>query len=341
MSTTDAPILVTGATGFIGSAVVAGLADAGAVVRASGRRRPSARDVSGRPLPADRVDRVVADVCDALGLRAAMRGCRAVVHCAAGDGRDTVVGTRTVLEAAAAPNPVPVVHLSSIAVYGGRRGSVPETTPLPRSGLGGYARAKIAAEQACWQSAQDGGRVTVLRPSIVYGPGSRLWIEKMAHRLKANVWGRFDRVGTGTCNLVYVDDVVQAIRLSLEHPEHAGRAFNVNGPESPTWNDFFERLNAALGRPPVRQIGPVALAGRVLASLPAKVVARAIPHLRPRLGAALLAPAPGELTLFRLTATYPIAAAREHLGYAPRVGVDDGLARSVAWLRSIGLNGEE
>ena len=97
-----------------------------------------------------------------------------------------------------------------------------------------------------------------------------------------------------------------------------------------SWNAWFDRMAAALAAPRLRQIGPLELRSRVIASLPLKAARR----LRPGLAAGWLqgAPAVSELRLFGLKATYPIAAARAGLNWQPRIALEEGLAGCVQWL---------
>jgi len=171
--------------------------------------------------------------------------------------------------------------------------------------------------------------VAILRPTIVYGPGSELWAGKMADRIRAGHWGTFGPGGEGTCNPVHVRDVAGAIEAALRAPSVAG-AFNVNGPETMRWNEWFRRLAAGLGAPPLPEIAPAEARRRALLSLPFKAAGRISPALLP--GWARAAPARSELALFALEATYPTDAATAALGWSPSVGVEEGLRDTLAWL---------
>ncbi len=259
---------------------------------------------------------------------AALAGMDAVVHCAVG-GRDvTVDGTRAMLRAAEAAGVRRFVHLSSVAVYGAAAGMVMEETAAVAPDGSGYAAWKAAAEQACMQ--QAGIETVRLRPAIVYGAGSALWVTGLAHRIRSGRWGVFGAAGDGTCNLVHVSDVATAVAAALTAPRAAGRAFNVNGPQAVSWNEWFALLAHGIGAPPLRAVPPAILRARTLAALPVKAMAR----LRPGLGSEWLlgAPARSELALFAQKATYPVFAAREALGWAPAVDVAAGLAESLACL---------
>ncbi len=313
-------VLVTGAAGFIGGHVLRHLScDEGLCVIAATRAgRDGAR---------------VLDLRDPAGMPAALAGVAAVVHCAVGDRAVTVDGTASLLRAAAEAGVRRVVHLSSVAVYGAASGVVREDAALVAATGNGYAAWKAAAEQACL--AERGVESVRLRPAIVYGAGGTLWVSQMARRIRSGRWGVFGPAGDGLCNLVHVSDVATAVAAALRAPAAAGSAFNVNGPEAITWNAWFARLAAGIGAGPLPAVSPRRLYLRSLAALPLKAVAR----LRPGVAAEWLlgAPAASERTLFALHASYPTDAARAALSWAPAIGIADGLAESVAWLRQWGL----
>jgi nucleoside-diphosphate-sugar epimerase len=179
----------------------------------------------------------------------------------------------------------------------------------------------------------------MLRPAIVYGPGSRQWITRPAQRLLGGAWGGLGALGTGTCNPVHVQDVADACLAAIRADAVSGaEAFNVSGPEVLTWNAWHERLAAALGCPPLRDVAPANWRRRTLLGIPFKVLGRASPAAARLFERQILAaPAPSELALFSLAATYPTDKAAAKLGWQPRVGLEEGIAGSVAWLRASAL----
>src|SRR5438874_464514 len=242
----DRPILIIGAGGFIGGRVVEMLQGLlGIPVRASVRRWSSAVRIGRLP-----VEIVLCDIADADQVRRAMDGVGGVVHCAYGDPAVFVEGTRTVLQAALEAGVDRVVHLSTMEVYGDVEGVVFEDAPLRKTGWS-YRDSKIDAELACRSYMDRGLAVSILRPTIVYGPFSRDWTARFAERLVAGGTfpGREDC--QGTCNLVYIDDLVAAIVLALDRKEAAGAAFNVNGEERLTWWQYLNDLSRAIGLPPL------------------------------------------------------------------------------------------
>lgn len=311
-------VLITGAHGFIGGAITRRLAgDPAMEVLAASR---SARTPQGRIRP------VQLDLRDAASLERALQGVEAVVHCAYADRATTVDGTRNLVAAMRRTGVGRLVHLSSISVYGKASGQVTESWPrIPGSG-DDYAGWKAAAEEIC--EAAPGISTVMLRPAIVHGAGSGLWVSKMARRLEAGAIGDMGPAGEGTCNLVHVSDVAEAAAAGL-----TGRpdAYNINGTEPIAWNDYFARLAGAIGVP-LPHISPTALRLRALAAFPLKAVGRLLPPLRGALPTVLLeTPLAPEQKIYALRATYPVALAAEGLGWAPRIGIDEGIADGVAW----------
>jgi len=313
-------ILVTGAGGFIGGYTVRYLERVTGVPVIAGTRDGRAGSCQF-------------DVQDVAGMTEALAGVSTVVHCAVGNRAVTVDGTRDLLRAAAKAGVRRVVHLSSMSVYGGASGRIMEDTPMVSSDEDNYAGWKSAAEQACL--AETGVETVRLRPTIVYGPGGRYWLGHTAKRIVSGHWGLLGAAGDGTCNLVHVADVAGAIAAALSAPLAPGQAFNVNGPETTTWNGYFQALAKAMGRPPLRTITAMELQARIYSALPLKAAAK----LRPGLGRDWLlgVPSRSDLGLFASRATYPVDAARDGLRWIPAMGITAGLADFVEWLRSQGL----
>lgn len=299
-----AHVLVTGAGGFVGRAVVRHLRATGTCVRAGTRGGAPVDDAPGVRL----------DVTDRASCDRAMDGIDSVVHCAVGAAAVTIGGTRTVLAAA---GPRRVVHFSSIAVYGATPGAVTEDAALAPD-LRGYGAWKQAAEAAC------GANVARLRPTIVYGPGATVFVETLLARIRAGRWGQFGIDADGLCNPVHVDDVARAACLALT-ADAGGQAFNIDAGTPMTWNVWFARIAALDGRT-LPEYGPGRLRAWSRNALPVKALARLAPPLRPALARALLAPAGSECALYRLQATYPATRARSVLGWQPLVSLDAGMA---------------
>jgi nucleoside-diphosphate-sugar epimerase len=243
-------VLVLGGSGYIGSRLCAMLRDSGWATPVSGSPR---RRAAG-------VESVRVDACDAASLAQALQGADAVVNCVAGNALAIAEGARALAQACAAAGCGRIVHLSSMSVYGLLEGVVREEAPLDPS-LGWYAKAKCEAESHMAAFARDGGSVVSLRPGCVWGPGSQLWVGRVARLLRAGRLGDLGVAGDGWSNLVHVDDVCSAVLAALRLEQAAGqiRTYNLGAPDSPRWNEYFVDLALAIGATPVRRIAPLQL----------------------------------------------------------------------------------
>jgi len=202
-------MLVIGASGFVGAAVVEAAGEAGWEVRGAGHRRP-----------ARAMDAVAVDLRDPASVRSACRGAAVVVHAAGrahmigASGQDAfdavnVQGTATVVEAAAAQSVERLVLVSSVAVYGDPRPAPPvlgmdETAPCRPTSA--YARSKLAAEVTAVAAAAAAGlNLVVIRLATVYGAGDP---GNVARLMRAIDRGRFVWIGTGQNRktLIHIDD---------------------------------------------------------------------------------------------------------------------------------------
>jgi nucleoside-diphosphate-sugar epimerase len=246
----DATILVTGASGFIGKRLIDYLSlHYGAKVRAMVRSYGPAVHLARLP-----VELVDGDLMDPASLQRAVNGCDLVFHCAAGiSGSDenrrsaTVDGTRHLLEAARQAQVSRFVHISTVAVHGPDPGPViDEQLPLVHSD-DVYADAKADAEGWVFRYGKETGLpVTVLRPTVVYGPRSGAWTVGPIANMQR---GTFTLIGggEGSAHPVYVDDVVQAMLLAATRPEAVGEAFLVSSGDHAPWREFFGYYADLLG----------------------------------------------------------------------------------------------
>jgi nucleoside-diphosphate-sugar epimerase len=185
---------------------------------------------------------------------AALAGADVVVNCIAGRPRTIVAVTKALCDAARRNPPRRIVHLSSMAVYGGAEGLVDEGS-RPEPPLNAYARARIECETLVQQYVADGGDAVIIRPSCVFGPGSEPWGSRIARLLVSRRLGDLGRMGDGLCNLIYVDDLVRLIIATLSEPGLSGETFNASADwPRPTWNDFLIRFARAIGATPVERI---------------------------------------------------------------------------------------
>lgn len=244
-------VLVIGGSGYIGSRLVA-------LMQAGGRHTPVSASRHGG------AGHLRLDTRDEAALRRALQGMDAVVNCVAGSAPAIAEGARALARAMRAARVPELVHLSSMAVYGDLEQAVDEATPLPPP-RGWYARAKQVAETQVLALAREATdlspRVTVLRPGCVWGPGSTLWVERIARWLHQGRLGDLGEEGDGWTHGVALDDVCTAILGALQRPAAAGvpRVLNLAAPDSPRWNVWFADLALAVGATPLRRIRPVQL----------------------------------------------------------------------------------
>lgn len=273
-------ILVTGATGLVGSYVVERLLSDGAWQVRALVRDPGA--AGGGWLARQGVELARGDVLDRDSVASALRGCDAVVHAAAtvvtGGGyeayrRPNVDGTRHVVEAAGAAG-ARLVHVSSVAVYGAAAryqgaGLTVEDTPLAPLRAGEhYARSKRESE-ALVLDAHAAGRVwaTAVRPDVVYGRHDRQFVPSMARVVRRGV---VPVVGGGgsTLAVIHAANVADGIVRALACDAAGGRAYNLANEEPVTVRGFFELAARGLDRA-VRVISVPAGLARFGASLAA------------------------------------------------------------------------
>jgi len=213
--------------------------------------------------------------------------------------------------------------MSSMAVYGSAVGEVDEGASL-HADVGPYSAAKAIAEGY----ASSYPRSVIFRPGIIYGPGSGQWSGRIASWLRAKRIGHMGSAADGVCNLVYGDDTVELILQALQQPGVEGRVFNLAMARPPTWNDYFARYARAL-RAPLPRVSStmLALETKVLAA-PLKVTQL----LGGRVGLITPDPIPGSLLRLFSQKIVLLNGAIEQLLRPRWMPLDEGLARTAAWV---------
>lgn len=312
-------IVVTGAAGFVGSALARRLS-------ADGRQvMPLAREPGTLEGPPSLQLVGAGDLSTRNDLSDLLRGASSVVHCAArvhvmqDRAADPLAAfrhlnvdlTESLARAAAAAGVRRFVFLSSIKVNGE---STAPGRPFTTSDLPGpldpYGISKYEGEQALWRvAAHTGLEVVVVRPPLVYGPGVRANFLAMMRWVRAGVplpLGAIDN----RRSLVALDNLVDLLVACIDRPAAAGGTFLVSDGEDLSTTDLLRRLGRAMGRP-----------------------ARLLP-VAPGLLRALASLAGRRDVIDRLCGTLQvdIRSTVERLEWRPPVGVDTALARAASTL---------
>ncbi len=307
---------------MIGGAIVDALRARGHVVRAL--VRPTSQV---EPLLVKGVALVMGDLNDDEALRQAVQGVDAVFHAAALLGFRTtdaalmdvnVGGTQRLLRAAQAASVGRFVHISSVAVYGPHEPPIREDTPPTPNNA--YGRSKLAAEEAVWRASAAGLPVAILRPCIVYGPGDRYFTPILTQLMRLPALP-LPEGGDTLIELVYASDVAEAALLAATRVAAVGQAYNITDGRPTTFRDVVETYALLTGNAPRL----VSLDVDRLVQL-AGVVREAVAPVAPRLAHLLQ-----EETLdnLRHDIHYDTGKAQRQLGYAPQVGLYEGLRRAL------------
>jgi len=331
--------LVTGATGFIGRHVAAGLLDRGVAVRAL-VRSPS----KAGPLNRDGVEIIAGSLADIARWQPALVGCDAVFHCAglvAARRRadltainGTAVG-RIADACAAAESPPVLVHLSSLAAAGpsARDGVRDEADPVRP--VSAYGASKLAGDG---ELAARAGRlpVTVVRPGIVFGP----YDTNVAAMFQSIQWTRLHAMmgfRSPRLSLVHVSDLVslaleaamRGTRLPATPADHAGQGIYhaCDDREFPTHAELGRRMARALGTFTIVLPLPLTVAVPTAFAIEAYWNVRGQPSIvSPDKIREAVAP----------SWAASAARARRDLGFAPAASLDERLADTAGWLRENG-----
>jgi nucleoside-diphosphate-sugar epimerase len=305
--------LVTGATGFVGKAVIDRLsARPGDLVRAAVRSGPASV-----PVDVERV--VVGDLSPRTEWRHAIEGVDAVIHLAgrvhitregSADAltefrRINVAGTANLARQAAAGGVRRFIFISSVKVNG-ETGFFRETDPPAPEDA--YAVSKHEAELEVRQIGEETGlKIVVIRPPLVYGPGARANFAALIRAVESGIPLPFGRLQNRR-SFVALDNLVDFIVTCLAHPAAADETFLVSDGEDLSTTELTRRLARAMKRP-VR-----------LVPVPAPLLILAAAVLGKRNVARRLV---GSLQV-------DISKARHLLGWGPPISVDEGLARAVS-----------
>jgi nucleoside-diphosphate-sugar epimerase len=230
-------ILITGASGFLGSETVRLAVSQGHWVRAMIRPSSARQRV---PLPDEQV--YVADMADPSAFAGAVAGIEGVIHCAAvtSEGaadealsqRVNVEGTRRLFEAARAAGVRRWVQISSMSAH-------PGSTSV-------YGRTKLAVDEFL-RASSGTPQWTILRPSLIYGPGGKGLVDKTVRLLERLPVVPVVGSGRELLRPVYVSDVAEAALVCLEREQVVGKTYMLGGGDEVSLNEFMHHLAQARG----------------------------------------------------------------------------------------------
>jgi dihydroflavonol-4-reductase len=327
-------VLVTGATGFVGSGVARALAARGCQVRALVRKGSPRTNLEGVE-----VEPVEGDMLDKASVERALQGARWLFHVAADYRlwakdpqeiiRNNLAGTGAVMEAALAAGVERVVYTSSVATLKPRSDgtAVDETAPADMlTAVGAYKKSKVAAERLVERMvAESGLPAVIVNPSTPIGPRDikptptgRVIVEAATGKIPAFI-------DTGL-NLAHVDDISQGHLLALDKGRIGERY--ILGGQDVSLQQMLADIAGLVGRPapkvklPRAPLYPLAIAAEAVAQLTGKEPFVTV----------------DALNMASHTMYFSSAKAEQELGYRARP-YREGLADAIAWFRQAGLLG--
>ncbi len=310
-------IAITGVTGFIGRVLASKLAGQGHTV--SGLvHSPEKSSLLGTG-----IQKVYGDIRDTSALAQTFQGCDLVYHCAAivNGGRKAMMdvnvrGTESVCKTVRQLKINRMVYLSSIAVISGNDGPYPLKEDLPYSAYNDYGRSKIEAEKAVMSSMKDGLKISVIRPSAVYGPGEP---HALSQAFKLAEIGILPIVGEGSVKwqLIHVDDLTDFLASLINNDRAYNDTFNVSSDEAIEMISLYRLIKkisrkGVIIRIPMWLLLPITTA----ADLPFLLSGKK--------------PFTNKAKFFERYHTYDTAKARSMLGLTTRISLEQGLAQTYA-----------
>ena len=318
-------IFVTGGTGFTGAALVNRLLADGHSVRVLDK---------SRGLIADELAKKGAiidygSVTDRDKVRAAMGEPEVVMHLAAAF-RETgapdalyksvnVDGTRIVAEEAIRAGARKIVYCSTEGVHG-HVDKPPGNEDSPIEPEDYYQQTKYEGEVALRKVAEEKIEFTILRPTAIYGPGDPERFVMIYRRVKKGFFPMFGKANP-YYHPVYIDNLVDAFVLAMGPGSGAGEAYIIGDENYLTIRELVHKVATALGTEvstPTYPITPLIIAGHVCEKLCKPFGIN--PPIFPR-----------RVDWFRQVRAFDISKAKQDLGYAPKIGIDEGLRRTAEW----------
>jgi nucleoside-diphosphate-sugar epimerase len=330
-------LLVTGATGFIGSHIVSHLLDRGDSVRAlirPGRAKPAFM------LEAEEISWSYGDLTDPASLRSATGNVAVVYHAAAllhaphnshAMREVNVTGVKNLLDACIHNQVERFVFISSVEAYAPSQAVViREDAPLGGSGVYGHTKAEA---EALVKSYADsfGLAYSIIRPCVVYG--ERDYNNFTPRLLRLLRWTIIPVVAGNPAHmtLVYAADVAEAVILAGTHPNAVGQAYNITGGRPTSLQELAKIHEELSGQRkllipvPISLLRTALLIRWLVSNLRHRRFERMMKRYRDR---------EYQRSVFLRRHQHDISKARTELGYEPSIDLREGLRRTVAWYES-------
>jgi len=316
-------LLVTGATGLIGSGLCQRFVGQGARVCGTGRKLENIAHLQDQG-----VELRYADYADRASMSELLVGKDMVINAAAwlmqhGDSERgfeiNVEATGDLFAAAEKAGVKRFVHFSSMAVYGGSDDPLMDDEREPDTTQNAlYGRTKALGEQRLRSLAEGSNcELVILRPGMVYGPGSMTFTVTLLKMVRYGIPVLFGD-GEGTAHPVYIDNLIDATVLAAAAPQSAGETFNIVDIE-PTWNEFFGYYGRMVGRAPRRAPSWLAENGLKLVKLLGR---RDINY--------------ETIKMYQAKSIYRTGKIERMLGHSPKISLSEGMAMTERWLRQEG-----
>lgn len=321
-------VLITGATGMVGSLLAKETRQAGYTVRAMVRPTSDLSSLEGLE-----IETVQADLADLESLPEAIANVDYVIHTAAHVGEwgpaekyraINVVALEAMLIAARKAGRLKRwVQISSLGVYAATHHyGTDETTPTDLAGLDGYTATKAEAEVLLNQTIQQHDfPATIIRPGFIYGPGDRHVVPRIIERLSA---GQMKLIGDGQkkLNNTYAGNLVDAIMLAMNKDESIGETFNIRDERLVTREEFVGAIADYMGLPMPKRV-PEWLARSAVGFF------EGFAKMRGSQTAPMFTNA--RIKFLTLNLDFSIDKAKRLLGYQPKTDFREGMQTALQW----------
>ncbi len=323
-------VAVTGATGFLGSHLTERLLKDGYAVRILARNEEKARKFEGRVS-----EIVIADIADKAAMATLVEGADYVIHLvsnfrtASGPPESyhkiNVEGTKAVVDAAMAAGVKRLVHCATIGVHGNVKATpANEHSPYAPGDL--YQETKLEAQQYVESvMGKSDMEIVIVRPCSMYGPGDM----RMLKMFKMLAKKTFLLIGPCTENFhaVYIDDIVDGFMLALKTPDVSGETFLIGGDRYLPLKDYIQVVADAEGAPMPWLKFPYWLfyyAAVVIESICVPLGIEPPLHRR-------------RVRFYKNNRAFNIQKAKTLLGFSPKISLEEGMKRTVAWYKENGF----